>query len=126
MSRPSRSAGIVVGRHDLVPGVGRERVAATTSTGSTIRPAARASSSRQVSTMSSSSSDVPTSCPCALRKVKHIPPPISSLSTLGSRASMTASLSETFDPPSTTTYGRSGSSVSRRSTSTSRSTSQPA
>ena len=32
---------------------------------------------------------------------------------------MTPSLSDTFEPPSTTTYGRSGSSVSRRSTSTS-------
>ena len=32
---------------------------------------------------------------------------------------MTPSLSETFEPPSTTAYGRSGSSVSRRSTSTS-------
>ena len=32
---------------------------------------------------------------------------------------MTPSLSETFEPPSTTTYGRSGSSVSRPSTSTS-------
>ena len=30
---------------------------------------------------------------------------------------MTPSLSETFEPPSTTTYGRSGSTVSRRSTS---------
>ena len=34
-----------------------------------------------------------------------MPPPMSSLSTLGSSASMTASLSETFEPPSTTTYG---------------------
>ena len=45
----------------------------------------------------------PTSWPCALRKVKHMPPPMSSLSTLGSSASITASLSETFEPPSTTT-----------------------
>src|SRR3712207_7972169 len=42
----------------------------------------------------------------------------SSESTFGSRASITASLSDTFDPPSTTAYGRSGSPVSRRSTST--------
>ena len=46
-----------------------------------------------------------------------MPPPTSSLSTVGSRLSITASLSETFEPPSTTTYGRSGSSVSARSTS---------
>ena len=47
--------------------------------------------------MSASSSDLPTSWPWALRNVKHMPPPMSSLSTLGSSASMTASLSETFD-----------------------------
>ena len=44
-----------------------------------------------------------------LRKVKTMPPPISSLSALPSRLSITPSLSETFEPPSTTTYGRSGS-----------------
>ena len=59
--------------------------------------------------MSCSSSEVPTSWPWALRKVKHIPPPMSSRSTVGSSASITASLSDTLDPPSTTTYGRSGS-----------------
>ena len=61
-----------------------------------------------MSTISSSSSDLPTSWPWALRKVKHMPPPMSSLSTLGSSASITASLSDTFDPPSTTTYGALG------------------
>ena len=44
-----------------------------------------------------------------------MPPPISSASTLGSSASITASLSETFAPPSTTTYGGAGSVVRRRS-----------
>ena len=82
------------------------------STGSTIRPSAGDSSAAQVSTWSSSSSDLPTSWPWALRKVKHMPPPTSSLSTLPSRLSMTPSLSETLEPPSTTTYGRSGFSVS--------------
>ena len=38
---------------------------------------------------------------------------------------MTPSLSETFEPPSTTTYGRSGSTVSRLSTSISWATSPP-
>ena len=51
---------------------------------------------------------MPTSWPCAFRKVKTMPPPISSLSALASRLSITASLSDTFAPPSTTTYGRSG------------------
>ena len=55
-----------------------------------------------------------------------MPPPMSSRSTFGSSASMTASLSDTFEPPRTTTYGLSGSAVSRWSTSTSRSTSPPA
>ena len=55
-----------------------------------------------------------------------MPPPTSSRSTCCSRLSMTPSLSETLEPPSTTTYGRSGSSVSRRSTSTSAATRPPA
>src|SRR5437763_1014178 len=37
-----------------------------------------------------------------------MPPPMSSSSTRGASASITASLSETLEPPSTTTYGRSG------------------
>jgi hypothetical protein len=39
----------------------------------------------------------------ALGKVKTMPPPMSSLSALVSRFAMTPSLSETFEPPSTTT-----------------------
>ena len=54
-----------------------------------------------------------------------MPPPMSSLSALPSRLSMTPSLSETFEPPSTTTYGRAGSTVSRRSTSISAATRPP-
>ena len=42
---------------------------------------------------------------CALRNVNTMPPPISSRSALPSRLSMTPSLSETFEPPSTTAYG---------------------
>ena len=42
-----------------------------------------------------------------------MPPPMSSLSALPSRLSITPSLSDTFEPPSTTAYGRSGDSVSR-------------
>ena len=38
---------------------------------------------------------------------------------------MTPSLSETFEPPRTTTYGRAGSTVRRRSTSISAATSPP-
>ena len=46
--------------------------------------------------------------------------------TRGSRCPITPSLSETFEPPSTTTYGRSGFSVSRSSTSSSAAISRPA
>jgi hypothetical protein len=45
----------------------------------------------------------------ALKKVNTMPPPMSSVSAFSSRLSITPSLSETFDPPSTTTYGRAGS-----------------
>ena len=84
------------------------------------------SNRRQLPIWSASSSESPTPWPWAARKVKHIPPPTSSESTCGSSDSITCSLSDTFDPPSTTAYGRSGSWVSLRSTSTSVSTSPPA
>ena len=45
-----------------------------------------------------------------------MPPPMSRRSAVWSRLSMTPSLSDTFAPPSTTAYGRSGSSVRRLST----------
>ena len=101
----------------------RTRSATTTSTGSTISTPAllglRRGSPRTVSSWSASSRLLPTSWPWALRKVKTMPPPTSSRSAVPSRLSMTPSLSDTLEPPSTTTYGRSGSSVSRSSTSTS-------
>ena len=55
-----------------------------------------------------------------------MPPPISSRSTFGSSASITPSLSLTFEPPSTTVYGFSGSFVSRSSTPSSVAISRPA
>ena len=86
MSKPfqpasSRSAGTT-----LVSASSVISCAITMSVGSTIRPSADASSLRQVSTISASSSESPTSRPCAARKVKHMPPPMSSMSTLGSSA----------------------------------------
>ena len=51
-----------------------------------------------------------------------MPPPTSSRSTVPSRLAMTPSLSETLAPPSTTTYGRSGFSVSCSRTSVSAAT----
>ena len=106
MSSPIWSAGIestgtvVGGASALNSG------ATTTSVGSTISTPVsfdRWRYSRQVSTWSSSSRLLPTSWPCAARKVNTIPPPISSVSALPSRLSITASLSLTFEPPSTTT-----------------------
>ena len=55
-----------------------------------------------------------------------MPPPMTRLSALVARFSMTASLSDTLDPPSTTAYGRSVELVSCSSTSTSAATSVPA
>ena len=76
--------------------------------------------------MLSSSSEPPTSCPCARKKVKHIPPPTRSVSTSGSSASITAILSLTLLPPRITAYGAVDPAVSRCNTSTSRSTRPPA
>ena len=59
--------------------------------------------SRQTSIWSFSSRLEATLKPLAARNVNSIPPPISSLSTVGSRWSITASLSLTFEPPRTTT-----------------------
>ena len=55
-----------------------------------------------------SSSEAPTSWPWAARKVKHMPPPTSRVSTLSSSASITPSLSDTLAPPRTATNGRPG------------------
>src|SRR5699024_10389888 len=76
--------------------------AATTSPGSTSLSPASRSNRLQVSSISDSSNEPPTSLPRAARNVKHIPPPTSNRSTFGNNASITASLSETFEPPSTT------------------------
>ena len=58
--------------------------------------------------MSCSHSESPTGWPCAVRNVKHMPPPITTSSTTPSSASITLSLSLTFEPPSTATNGRGG------------------
>ena len=62
----------------------------------------------------------------ALRKVKHMPPPMSTSSATPRSASITLSLSLTFEPPSTATNGRVGCSRRPRSTSTSAARSRPA
>ena len=67
------------------------------------------------STWSGSNSESPIPWPLAARKVKHMPPPTTRLSTRPRRLSSTSSLSETLLPPSTAVNGRSGSSSSRDS-----------
>mmetsp|Transcript_10162 Transcript_10162/g.14258 ORF Transcript_10162/g.14258 Transcript_10162/m.14258 type:complete len:232 (-) Transcript_10162:867-1562(-) len=58
-----------------------------------------------VSTKSSSTREVPTPRPLALRKVKTIPPPMMILSHLSRRALRTVILEETLDPPTMAAIG---------------------
>jgi len=78
------------------------------------------------SSPSSSTRDVPTSRPSALKKAKHIAPPTRTASAVSSILSMTPILSETLAPPSTTTNGRWGSVSSLPSISSSRVSNSPA
>ena len=64
--------------------------------------------------------------PCARKNEKHMRPPISSVSAVSRKRSISATLSVTLAPPSTTTSGRSGASTIERSVTTSRSSSSPA
>mmetsp|Transcript_2199 Transcript_2199/g.4459 ORF Transcript_2199/g.4459 Transcript_2199/m.4459 type:complete len:204 (+) Transcript_2199:1987-2598(+) len=66
---------------------------------------ALAMTSLAVSTKSSSTREVPTLRPLALRKVKTIPPPMMILSHLSRRASRTVILEETLDPPTMAAMG---------------------
>mmetsp|Transcript_29023 Transcript_29023/g.61783 ORF Transcript_29023/g.61783 Transcript_29023/m.61783 type:complete len:210 (-) Transcript_29023:779-1408(-) len=66
---------------------------------------ALARTSLAVSTKSSSTREVPTPRPLALRKVKTIPPPMTILSHFSRRASRTVILEETLDPPTMAAMG---------------------
>mmetsp|Transcript_2575 Transcript_2575/g.3736 ORF Transcript_2575/g.3736 Transcript_2575/m.3736 type:complete len:232 (-) Transcript_2575:611-1306(-) len=66
---------------------------------------ALAMTSLAVSTKSSSTREVPTLRPLALRKVKTIPPPMMIFSHLSRRASRTVILEETLDPPTMAAIG---------------------
>ena len=102
MSRPISSSGIALAATNCGGESAANFSVTTMSPGSRKTSAWVSSRLRQVSIMCSSSSDLPTEYPCAARKVKHIPPPITMLSALVASDSMTPSLSDTFDPPSTT------------------------
>ena len=52
--------------------------------------------------------NVPILCPCALQNVYAIPPPITNVSTLSNKFSITPILSDTFAPPSIATNGCAG------------------
>lgn len=111
MSRPIRSAGmasaatVVASAGALVfrSGNAGATTASTGRTSSTPVFSARSMYSRTAGIWSSWRRDAPTSWPLALRKVKAMPPPMRMRSALPSSWSMTASLSETLAPPSTTT-----------------------
>ena len=80
----------------------------------------------QVSMKSGSQSESPIGWPMAARNVKHMPPPMTSVSTTDSSASTTPSLSLTLAPPSTATNGRFASARRPPSTSASRCSRRPA
>ncbi len=61
-----------------------------------------------MSTRSSSTREVPTSSPIALKKVQAIAPPIRIASTVGSSASIKSIFPEILAPPITATNGRFG------------------
>ena len=92
----------------------------------TMSPPPRPSTRRASSTPSSSTSESPTSTPCARKNEKHIAPPTRSWSARSRNASITPILSPTLAPPRTTQSGRAGSSRTNVSSRTSRSRSRPA
>ena len=98
--------------------------AITTSTGTRTRPVP--SSRLQSSTRSISTSESPIEYPWATRNVNAIAPPTTIVSHRSRSASITASLSLTFEPPSTATNGCAGAWSRPDSTSTSRSSRIPA
>ena len=96
MSRPFCRRGIASAATTWVRGVVRLQLARRPrcqSAAPDLVAGARRAAAGRSSIWSSSSSESPTSWPCAARNVKHMPPPTSSRSTLGSSASITASLS---------------------------------
>ena len=90
---------------------GAKALAATTSVGRTRSmpfEVASFSSLAASSSWSSSTSDLPTSRPRALRNVNDIPPPMTRMSTFSISASSTEIFDETLAPPTTAANGRSG------------------
>jgi hypothetical protein len=111
MSNPILSAGMFRSGVSSLLLFSEGSVPITWSTGRTMDVFSRFAASRifeASASLSSSTRLLPTSAPCALRKVYAMAPPISSASTLGSRLSMTLILSLTLAPPRMATKGFSG------------------
>mmetsp|Transcript_35101 Transcript_35101/g.91892 ORF Transcript_35101/g.91892 Transcript_35101/m.91892 type:complete len:254 (+) Transcript_35101:187-948(+) len=108
LSRPIQPSGISSALTTLVSASASNLSAITISMGRRISLpnfSALAKTSLAVSTKSSSTREVPTLNPFALRKVNTIPPPMMTLSHLSSRASRTVILEETLDPPTMAAMG---------------------
>mmetsp|Transcript_17979 Transcript_17979/g.32598 ORF Transcript_17979/g.32598 Transcript_17979/m.32598 type:complete len:254 (+) Transcript_17979:276-1037(+) len=110
LSRPIHPSGMASTATTCVLASGEKSSAMTISTGRRISfpsLSALAKTSLAVSTKSSSTREVPTLRPLALRKVKTMPPPMMTFSHLSRRASRTVILEETLDPPTMAAMGRS-------------------
>mmetsp|Transcript_20932 Transcript_20932/g.29541 ORF Transcript_20932/g.29541 Transcript_20932/m.29541 type:complete len:232 (-) Transcript_20932:541-1236(-) len=108
LSRPIHPSGMASAATILVLASGAKASAMTMSEGRRIcfpSFSAFSMTALAVSTKSSSTREVPTSRPLALRKVKTIPPPMMTLSHLSRRASRTVILEETLDPPTIAAMG---------------------
>mmetsp|Transcript_12624 Transcript_12624/g.17406 ORF Transcript_12624/g.17406 Transcript_12624/m.17406 type:complete len:230 (-) Transcript_12624:818-1507(-) len=108
LSRPIQPSGIASAGTTCVLASAAKASATIISDGNRISfpsSSALAITSLAVSTKSSSTRDVPTSNPFALRKVKTIPPPMMILSHLSNRAFNTVILEDTLDPPTIAAMG---------------------
>mmetsp|Transcript_14360 Transcript_14360/g.29553 ORF Transcript_14360/g.29553 Transcript_14360/m.29553 type:complete len:235 (+) Transcript_14360:179-883(+) len=108
LSSPIHPSGMAVAGTTWVLASGAKASATTTSVGrmnSFPEASALAMTALAVSTKSSSTREVPTLRPLALRKVKTIPPPTTTLSHLSRRVSRTVILEETLDPPTMAAIG---------------------
>src|SRR5690554_3484806 len=108
ISKPISSAGIASNVRILVSVSLSNALPVTTSTPNSSLPSANANNSLAKSTLSNSTKDLPTSWPCAFKKVNAIPPPINTLSATFSKFLITSILSDTLAPPKIATNGRLG------------------
>mmetsp|Transcript_6898 Transcript_6898/g.13377 ORF Transcript_6898/g.13377 Transcript_6898/m.13377 type:complete len:253 (+) Transcript_6898:174-932(+) len=108
LSSPIHPSGMASALTTCVLASGAKASATTTSVGrmSSLPPAsALAMTALAVSMKSSSTREVPTERPLALRKVKTMPPPMTTLSHLSRRVSRTVILEETLEPPTMAAMG---------------------